>query len=89
MRHKFNRARAGFNIKMPFPRNLAKPPRKGGPTQKKQISADFHSRLDVARKLGITIQCVINWEKKGLLTPYRLPGGAIRYRSEEVDALVK
>ena len=40
---------------------------------------------EVALKLGVTTQTVINWTNRGLLTCLRTPGGHRRYDELEVD----
>ena len=37
----------------------------------------------MADLLGVSIQGLRKWEKQGVITPYRLPGGERRYDIEE------
>lgn len=34
---------------------------------------------DMAKLLGVSVQGLRKWEKQGVVTPYRLPGGERRY----------
>ncbi len=37
---------------------------------------------------GISRRTLINWEEKGLLKPYRTPGGRRRYKKEDIERLM-
>lgn len=37
---------------------------------------------------GISRRTLINWEEKGLLKPYRTPGGRRRYKKEDIEKLL-
>jgi putative resolvase len=37
---------------------------------------------------GFHRNTLLNWEKQGLLKPYRTPGGRRRYRKEEIEKLL-
>ncbi len=37
---------------------------------------------------GISRRTLINWEEKGLLKPYRTPGGKRRYKKENIEKLL-
>jgi hypothetical protein len=63
--------------------------RRRGPREKKQKSAVFLSRLDVAQLLGVGPAMVIDIEKSGQLTPYRFGTRVVRYPVAEVNALVE
>lgn len=39
---------------------------------------------EVSEKLGITADCLRKWERKGLITPSRTPGGHRRYSEEDL-----
>jgi excisionase family DNA binding protein len=41
---------------------------------------------EVAGVLGVSTETVLRWTRAGKLPAIRLPGGAIRYRAEDVDA---
>lgn len=46
------------------------------------------TRADVALRYSVTIETVINWEKRGLLTPIHVAGGrVVRYEQSAVEAL--
>ena len=40
---------------------------------------------DVAGLLGVSAETVLRWTRRGDLPAIRLPGGAIRYRQDELD----
>jgi excisionase family DNA binding protein len=40
----------------------------------------------VADTLGVSAETVLRWTRRGDLPAIRLPGGAIRYREDELDA---
>jgi excisionase family DNA binding protein len=40
---------------------------------------------DVADRLGVHPETVLRWTRRGGLPAIRLPGGAIRYREDEID----
>lgn len=40
----------------------------------------------VADTLGVSAETVLRWTRRGELPAIRLPGGAIRYRGEQLDA---
>lgn len=37
---------------------------------------------------GISRRTLINWEKKGLITPLRTPKGRRRYKKEDIEKLL-
>jgi excisionase family DNA binding protein len=39
----------------------------------------------VAEQLGVSPETVLRWTRRGELPAIRLPGGAIRYREDEID----
>lgn len=45
------------------------------------------TRKEVANILGVTLPTVIDWEKKGIITGYRI-GNRIRYKEEEIFKVV-
>jgi hypothetical protein len=65
-----------------------KPRRRRTPSEKKQKSQIFHSRLDIAKMLGSGPSMVISLEKAGLLTPYKFGKRFVRYPAAEVQALI-
>jgi excisionase family DNA binding protein len=40
---------------------------------------------EVASLLGISTETVLRWTRRGDLPAIRLPGGAIRFREDELD----
>jgi excisionase family DNA binding protein len=40
----------------------------------------------VAEQLGLSAETVLRWTRDGKLPAFRLPGGAIRFREDELDA---
>ena len=40
----------------------------------------------VAEMLGVSTETVLRWTRRGDLPAIRLPGGAIRYQAQELDA---
>jgi excisionase family DNA binding protein len=40
---------------------------------------------EVAELLGVSTETVLRWTRRGDLPAVRLPGGAIRYRPDELD----
>lgn len=41
---------------------------------------------EVADVLGVCTETVLRWTRAGKLPPIRLPGGAIRFREDDLDA---
>jgi excisionase family DNA binding protein len=46
---------------------------------------EFLTRKEVSRRLKIALSTVSEWDKAGILKPYRV-GNLVRYKSDEVDA---
>jgi excisionase family DNA binding protein len=40
---------------------------------------------DVADVLGVSAETVLRWHRRGDLPAIRLPGGAIRFREDDLD----
>jgi len=40
---------------------------------------------EVADLLGMSTETVLRWVRQGRLPAFRLPGGAIRFREDEID----
>lgn len=51
--------------------------------QEKSESLGFINRKNLQKELSVTPQCLIKWEKAGLIQPYRL-GRLIFYKREEI-----
>lgn len=45
---------------------------------------EYLTRQEVAKILKVSLVTLTDWNKKGVLKPYRL-GNLIRYKSEEID----
>lgn len=43
---------------------------------------------EAARHLGVSIETLRIWERKGLISPQRTLGGHRRYSRDEIDALL-
>ena len=41
---------------------------------------------ELSAPLGVSAETVLRWTRRGELPAIRLPGGAIRYRPEEIEA---
>ena len=41
---------------------------------------------EVAETLGLSVETVLRWTRRGVLPGFRLPGGALRYEPEAIDA---
>jgi excisionase family DNA binding protein len=41
---------------------------------------------ELADQLGVTAETVLRWTRRGELPAFKLPGGAIRYREDDLDA---
>ncbi len=44
-------------------------------------------RAEAAKRLGVHPNTLAGWVKRGWLTGVTMPGGEVRFREEEVDAL--
>lgn len=44
-------------------------------------------RGEAAKRLGVHPNTLAGWIKRGWLTAVEMPGGEVRFREEEVDAL--
>lgn len=40
----------------------------------------------VATRLGVSTETILRWTRHGALPGFRLPGGALRYREDALDA---
>jgi len=41
---------------------------------------------ELAEMLGVSTESVLRWTRRGDLPAFKLPGGAVRYRQDQVDA---
>lgn len=46
---------------------------------------EYLTRKEVSKKLKIALSTISEWDKAGILKPYRL-GNLVRYKSDEIDA---
>lgn len=52
--------------------------------------SDYRLRTgDVARLFGVSTQTVYRWERRGWITPIRLPSGDRRFSLREIEALLR
>jgi excisionase family DNA binding protein len=57
---------------------------------KKRGANNMLTRGEVAKLLGVNVDTVWKWSKKGILRAYQLtPGGQRRYRLEDIEAFIK
>ena len=49
-----------------------------------QKQPEYLTRKEVAKILKVTVVTLSDWDKKGVLKPYRL-GNLIRYKRDEID----
>lgn len=54
-----------------------------------QNTQEFYSRRQLATAFGVHYITVLNWEKAGKLTPYRVGPASIRYKREDVERLIE
>jgi excisionase family DNA binding protein len=50
------------------------------------MTARLLTARDLAERLGVSTETILRWTRRGELPAVRLPGGAIRYREEELEA---
>ena len=51
---------------------------------KKRKSALYLSRIETATRLGCSVMTLLNWEKRGLITPLRFGRNMLRYKIEDI-----
>ena len=44
---------------------------------------------ELAEQFGVSVETVLRWTRRGELPALRLPGGALRYRPEELELLLE
>jgi excisionase family DNA binding protein len=49
------------------------------------MNAPLLTAREVAGLLGVSAETVLRWTRRGELPAVRLPGGAIRYREDELE----
>jgi excisionase family DNA binding protein len=50
------------------------------------VSVRLVTARQVAERLGVNVETVLRWTRRGELPAIRLPGGALRYDEDELDA---
>ncbi len=50
------------------------------------MSAKLLTAREVADTLDVSAETVLRWTRRGELVGFRLPGGALRYREDALDA---
>ena len=53
------------------------------------MSGPLLTARQVAELLGVSTESVLRWTRSGKLPAIRLPGGAIRFRDDELDAWLR
>lgn len=51
--------------------------------------ADLLTIGETAKRFGVTVATVRNWDKAGRITSTRTPGGQRRFRRADIDALLR
>lgn len=54
-----------------------------------EASARLLTARAVATRLSVSTETVLRWTRRGALPGFRLPGGALRYREDELDAWLR
>jgi excisionase family DNA binding protein len=49
------------------------------------VTARLLTAREVSEGLGVSAETVLRWTRRGELPAIRLPGGAIRYRADDLD----
>jgi excisionase family DNA binding protein len=49
------------------------------------VTSRLLTAREVADRLGVTAETILRWTRRGELPAFRLPGGAIRFREDELD----
>ena len=49
---------------------------------------DFLTQNEAAEKLGITIQTLISWRKKGKIAFYKI-GGAVKFKQSDINKFLE
>jgi excisionase family DNA binding protein len=50
------------------------------------VTAPLLTAREVADVLGVSAETVLRWTRRGELPALRLPGGAIRFREDDLDS---
>lgn len=53
---------------------------------KRHIASPMLSARDVADRLAVSTETVLRWTRSGDLPAVRLPGGALRFEADQLDA---
>ena len=66
--------------------NQQSPPQQVQTTKEVQFEKDRISQFEAASLFNVTIQTIINWAKKGIITKYKLGNRVFYLRSELFEA---
>lgn len=75
-----------------MPSKIAQPrkaKRVRGPSELKQTSAEFLSRIQIAKRLGCGPLTIKDYERAGRLTRFQFSPKIVRYPAAEVEALIQ
>ncbi len=53
-----------------------------------ESTSEYLTRKEASKILKVTLVTLSNWDKKGVLQPYRI-GNAIRYKREEIESALQ
>jgi predicted DNA-binding transcriptional regulator AlpA len=62
--------------------------RRSGVKNMQSTTKEFLSRNDLAAMFGVTVTTIVDWQKRGRLTPMKLANRTVRYRRSEVEAFI-
>jgi excisionase family DNA binding protein len=54
-----------------------------------QVRDALLTAREVAERLNVSPSTILRWTRAGVLPGFRLPGGALRYRADEIEAWVE
>jgi excisionase family DNA binding protein len=49
------------------------------------VTGQLLTARQVAEQFGVSAETVLRWTRRGELPGFRLPGGALRFREDELD----
>jgi excisionase family DNA binding protein len=50
------------------------------------IVASFLTARELGKRLSISLAAVLRWAARGVVPSFKLPGGAVRFDPDEIDA---